>query len=314
MNSGFDLAILIPLLQATIRMATPYTLAAIAGIYSEKAGVISIELEGILLIGAFAGFAGAYFTHSLWLGVLIAVAFGVALAAIYAFMTVNLGCKQALIGTAIVLLASGITSFFYRSLFGISSNIASVTPLKNFKLPILGQIPLVGDIFFDQNALVYLSYLLVAFTWFFYERTALGLSCRSVGENPYAADTLGLPVIKLRFISVLVTGAIAATGGAYMSIATSSTFIENMSSEKGYGAFAIIILGRYRPIGAFLGCLLYGFADALQLNLQATGINVPYQFMLMLPYLFTLVVMFISGKGEKPEGLGKFFEKGALLE
>jgi simple sugar transport system permease protein len=264
-------------------------------------------------MGAFTGFIGVFYTHSLWLGVAIAMLSGVLLAGIYAFMVVNLGCKSALIGTAIVLLASGLTNFYYRSIFGVSAEFVSITPFKNLTIPLLGQIPIVGKIFFQQNALVYLSFVLVFATWYFFQKTALGLECRSVGENPFAADTLGLPVVHYRFINVLVTGAIAAVGGAYLSIATSSSFVENMSSEKGYAAFAIIILGRYNPIGAFLGCLLYGFADALQLNLQAMGINIPYEFMLMLPYLFTLIVMFISGKGEKPEGHGKFFKKGAQI-
>lgn len=313
MNSGFSLAILLPLFQATIRMATPYTLAAIGGIYSEKSGVLSIELEGILLTGAFAGFVGTFYTHNLWFGIILAVVSGIGLAAIYGYMTVILGCKQALIGTAIVLLASGITSFFYRTLFGVSAEFPSILPFENYSIPILGKIPFFGEVLFNQNVLVYLSFFLVFASWFFFEKTALGLECKAVGENPHAVDTLGLPVVRYRFINVLVTGAIAAIAGAYLSIATSNTFIENMSSEKGYAAFAIIILGKYRPVGAFLGCLLYGFADALQLNLQAIGINVPYQFMIMLPYIFTLIVMFISGRGEKPEGHGKFFKKGAQI-
>ncbi|KAF0092527.1 MAG: nucleoside ABC transporter membrane protein [Fusobacteria bacterium] len=313
MSNFFTWAFILPLLQATIRMATPYTLAAIGGIYSDKAGVSSIELEGILLMGAFTGFATVYYTNSLWLAVLVAMLSGVLLVGIYAFMVVMLGCKSALIGTAIVLLASGLTNFYYRSIFGVSSEYTSIIPFKNFTVPILGHIPVIGKIFFQQNALVYISFILVFATWYFFEKTALGLECRSVGENPFAADTLGLPVVRLRMINVLITGSIAAIAGAYLSIATSSSFVENMSAEKGYAAFAIIILGRYSPIGAFLGCLLYGFADALQLNLQAIGINVPYQFMLMMPYIFTLIVMFIAGKGEKPEGHSKFFKKGLQI-
>ncbi len=313
MNSLFSAAVLVTLLQATVRMATPYVLAAIGGIYSDKAGVSSIELEGLLLIGAFAGFTAAFFSKSLFVGVLCAMLAGVAMAAIYAYMIVILGSKAALIGTAIVLLAGGISSFYYRAIFGISVEFPSVASFTNLPIPILSKLPVVGEILFNQNILVYVSFILVFATWFFYEKTALGLTFRSVGENPYAADTLGIPVRLYRFLNVLITGAISGIAGAFLSIATSNTFVENMSAEKGYAAFAIIILGRYNPIGAFLGCLLYGFADALQLNLQAIGINVPYQFMLMLPYLFTLIVMFISGKGDKPEGHSKFFKKGSQI-
>ena len=300
--------------QSAVRMATPYTLAAIGGIYSEKSGVSSIELEGILLMGAFVGFLGTTLTGSLWLGVLFAVVSGVALAAIYGYMTVFLGCKQALIGTAIFLLASGLTSFFFRVLFGVSAEFVYIQSFRNISIPLLSKIPVLGTVLFQQNALVYLSFALVAATWWFFSKTALGLECRAVGENPNAADTVGLDVRRYRFLSVLVTGAIAAVAGAYLSIATSNTFVEGMSAEKGYAAFAIIILGKYSPVGAFLGCLLYGFADALQLNLQAIGVQIPYQFLLMLPYLFTLAVMFFSTKGGKPEGHGQFFQKGAPME
>lgn len=311
MGNMLGAAVFMPLLQATVRMATPYTLAAIGGIYSDKAGVSSIELEGLLLMGAFSGFTAANLSGNLWIGIFAALVSGVLLAAIYGYMVVFLGSKAALIGTAVVLLANGITSFYFRSIFGVSVDFPFVVPFENFSVPLLSAVPILGKVFFQQNILVYLSYALVFGTWFFFSKTALGLQCRSMGENPYAADTLGLPVRKYRFINVLITGGIAGLAGAYLSIATSGSFVENMSAEKGYAAFAIIILGKYSPIGAFLGCLLYGFADALQLNLQAIGINVPYQFMLMLPYLFTLVVMFVSGGGNKPEGHGKFFKKGA---
>lgn len=312
--SGFlSGAVWLVLLQSTVRMATPYTLAAIGGIYSDKAGVSSIELEGILLIGAFSGFTAAYMTGQLWLGLVAAIVSGVILAAIYGYMVVYLGSKSALVGTAVVLLATGVSSFYYRSIFGVSVEFPSVEPFQDYAIPLLSRIPVIGSILFTQNVLVYLSFLLVVGTWFFYARTALGLQCRAMGENPYAADTLGLPVQRYRFVNVLITGAIAGLAGAYLSIATANSFVESMSAEKGYAAFAIIILGKYSPIGAFLGCLLYGFADALQLNLQAFGINIPYQFMLMLPYLFTLVVMFLSGSGNKPEGHGIFFKKGAQV-
>lgn len=314
MGSAVSFPWFLTICQSAIRMATPYTLAAIGGIYSEKSGVSSIELEGILLMGAFTGFLGTSLTGSLWLGVLFAVVSGVVLAALYGYMTVFLGCKQALIGTAVFLLASGLTSFFFRILFGVSAEFVYISSFKNINIPLLSQIPILGTVLFQQNALVYLSFALVVLTWLFFRKTTLGLECRAVGENPNAADTVGLDVRKYRFINVLVTGAIAAVAGAYLSIATSNTFVEGMSAEKGYAAFAIIILGKYSPIGAFLGCLLYGFADALQLNLQAIGVKVPYQFLLMLPYLFTLVVMFFSSKGGKPEGHGTFFKKGAPVD
>lgn len=297
------------ILQSTVRLAAPFILAAVGGIFSDLAGVSSIELEAVLLIGAFTGFTGAYYSGSLLIGIFCAMAAGVLICAIYSYLVVGLGARAALVATALVLFSIGFTNFFNRAFFGVSTDVVRVESLKVIHIPLLADIPLIGPILFEQNVLVYLSFLLVLLQTLFFRKTMIGLEWRSVGENAQAADTAGLPVRRYRHIAVLLTGAIAGLAGAYLSIASSNVFVEKMSAEKGYAAFAIIILGKYTPVGAMLGCLLYGFADALQLNLQAMGVEVPNQFLLMLPYVFTLVVMCISGRGSAPEGHGKYFAK-----
>ncbi|MEL7608060.1 MAG: ABC transporter permease [Bacillota bacterium] len=295
------------LMQSTVRLAIPFILAAIGGLFSDTAGVSSIELEAVVLIGAFAAFAGAYFSGSLIVGLAFAMLAGMLLNLIYAYMVVIVGARAPLVATALMLLAIGFTNFFNRALFDVGMEITRVTSMQAVSIPLLRDIPFLGKVFFEHNLLGYFTFLLVLAQWFFLKKTALGLEWRSVGENPVAADTAGIPVRRYRMIGVLLTGVFAGLAGAYLSIAASNIFIERMSAEKGYAAFAIIILGKYAPGGVLLGCLLYGFADALQLNLQAMGADVPNQFLLMLPYLFTLIVLFVSGKGRIPQGHGKFF-------
>ena len=308
-NSFFNVASVVAILQATVRMATPLIWATMGGLFAENAGVLSIGMEGIMLVGAFGGFLGAFYTGSLFLGIALAMLTGLITASIYGYLTVKLGGSQAVVGTALVLFAAGNTGFFYRSFFGVSSKFTSVPMFKEINLPILSKIPLLGPILFQQNLLVYLGFLLVLATWFILFRTALGLEIRSIGEHPQAADTVGLKVNLYRLLSVCLSGALGGIGGAYLTLANTGTFVEMMSADKGFMAFAIIILGKYKPIGVLLGCLLFGFADALQLRLQAAGIHIPYQFLLMLPYVLTLVVMTGSGRTVEPAALAKPYRK-----
>ncbi|QGP92583.1 Branched-chain amino acid transport system / permease component [Neomoorella glycerini] len=304
-----NFAFIITVLQAAIRMSTPLIWATMGGIFSEKAGVLSIGMEGILLVGAFGGFIGAFYTGNLLLGVLIAMLAGGITAAIYGYLTVKIGGSQAVVGTALVLFAAGITGFLYRAIFGVSSNLTNVGMFSDLKIPVLSRIPYIGSILFEQNVLVYLGFMVVLITWFTLYRTAWGLEIRSIGEHPEAADTVGLNVNLYRNICVLISGLLGGIGGAYLSLANANTFVEMMSAEKGYMAFAIIILGKYNPLGALLGCLLFGFADALQLRLQASGINIPFQFLLMLPYVLTLGVTASAGRAEKPAALARPYKK-----
>ncbi|NCE65747.1 ABC transporter permease [Pseudoflavonifractor sp. 524-17] len=190
------------ILQSTIRLAAPFLLAAAGGLFSDLAGVSSIELEAILLMGAFAGFVGAFFSGSLLVGMLAAMAAGVAVCAIYSYLVVGIGARAALVATALVLFSTGFTSFFNRALFGVSTDVVSVVALSNLPVPVLSKLPLIGPVFFQQNPLVYLAFLLIAAQCFFFYRTMVGLEWRSIGENANASDTAGLPVRRYRHMAV----------------------------------------------------------------------------------------------------------------
>lgn len=304
-----SLGSVILLLQATLRTTTPVLLGALGGLYSDRAGVISIGMEGFMLMGAFGGFFGAYYSGSLWVGLLTAMLAGALLAVIYGYLTINVGGSQAVVGTAAVMFAAGATGFLNRALLRSSGDFKRIMPFQPLAIPGLSQIPVIGPILFQQNILVYLTFALVPVTWFILYRTALGLEIRSVGEHPKAADTVGLNVTLIRHACVLVSGILGGLGGAYLSLAHANTFIEMMTAERGYMAFAIVIFGKYNPLGALGAALLFGFADALQLRIQVAGIAVPYEFLLMLPYALTLVAMVMAGRTVAPAALGNPYQK-----
>ncbi len=305
----FSLTSIIALLSSTMRTTAPVLLAAIGGLFSDRSGVLSIGLEGFMLAGAFAGFVGAFYSGNLWIGIAAALIAGMLLAFVYAYFSVSVGSSQAVAGTGLVMLAAGATGFLNRVLFRSSGNFVRVTPFQPVAIPGLSRLPIIGQVLFTQNVLVYLAFALVPLTWFILYRTALGLQIRSVGEHAKAADTVGLNVTLTRYACVLVSGALGGLGGAYLSLAHANTFIEMMTAERGYMAFAIIIFGKYNPWGAMGASLLFGLADALQLKLQVAGVPVPYEFLLMFPYVLTLAAMVMAGKTTAPAALGSAYKK-----
>ncbi|HEY3315560.1 MAG TPA: ABC transporter permease [Bacillota bacterium] len=305
----FSLNAIVLLLASTMRTTAPVLLAAIGGLYSDRSGVLSIGMEGFMLTGAFAGFVGAFYSGNLWVGLLTAIVAGAALAFLYAYFSISVGSSQAVTGTGIVMLAAGATGFLNRVLFRSSGDFVRITPFQPVAIPGLSHIPVLGPILFNQNILVYLALLLVPVTWFILYRTALGLDIRSVGEHAKAADTVGLNVKFIRYGCVVLSGALGGLGGAYLSLAHANTFIEMMTAERGYVAFAIIIFGKYNPFGALGAALLFGLADALQLKLQVGGLPIPYEFLLMLPYVLTLVAMVLAGRTTSPANLGTAYKE-----
>ncbi len=304
--------IVLEILRSTLRLATPMIFAAVGGLYSERSGVVSIGLEGIMLMGAFAGFMVTLFMgNNLVLGFLTAALSGMIINTLFAYLGIYLGVNQAIAGTSIVMFAVGFTSYGLRAIFGVEDVFRIVTGLKPFPIPVLSKIPYLGKVLFNHDIMVYFSWILVAATYFFIYKTRRGLELRACGENPAAADTVGLKVKWIKYRSLLITGALAGIGGAYLSLAQSNTFVENMTAERGYSAFALIVLGKYNPILAALGCVLYGFADAFQFQIQALGSPIPYQFLLMLPYVLTLIVLSTSKEIVRPEALGKQFKPKA---
>lgn len=301
---------IIALLSASIRMSVPILFAALGGMYSELSGVSNIGLEGIMLIGAFTGVVGSYYTGSYWMGALAAVVFGMLIAALFAFITVKIKINQIVSGVAINLLAVGLTSFFFRALFGITTVPITVNAFQPFEIPFLSSIPIIGEVFFKQTVLVYIAFLLVPISAYVLYKTAWGLNIRTVGEHPMAADTVGISVDKVRTICVLLSGALGGLGGAFLSLGQFNMFVDNMVSGRGFIAVAAVIFGRWSPKGILLASLLFGFADALQIRIQMTGFNIPYQFLLMFPYILTIIVVTgIVGKSSSPRALGRPYEK-----
>lgn len=310
MKDMLNITFIIALLSASIRLSVPILFAALGGMYSERSGVVNIGLEGIMLVGAFAGVVGSYFTGSYWMGALVAILSGVMIAALFALITVKIKINQIVSGVAINLLAIGITSFFYRALFGITTVPITVNAFKPYSIPILSNIPIIGEIFFRQTVLVYIAFLLVPISSFIFYKTSMGLSIRTVGEHPMAADTVGIPVDKVRIICVLISGALAGLGGCFLSLGQFNMFVDNMVSGRGFIAVAAVIFGKWSPKGVLMASLIFGVADALQIRMQMSGLGIPYQFLLMLPYLLTVVaVTGIVGRTTSPKALGKPYEK-----
>ena len=300
-----DIALVIPLVAAGIRLATPLIFAALGGILSERSGVINIGLEGMLVIGTFGGYVGALFGQTPWLGALGGIVAGALLGFLFAVMAVLLGADQVVLGTGVNVAALGLTSFFYRAMYraGVSQFFSG---FEVYPVPGLSTIPVVGDVLFNQVPLVYLAYLLIPLMALVLYRTTWGLKLRAVGEHPRAADTAGIPVMRTRIMAVTLSGALAGLGGAFLCVGQLSAFTEGLVAGRGFIALAAVIFGRWDPGRAALACLMFGLADALQLRLQGLGLPISYEFLLMFPYVLTLVtfVLFVH-RTRPPASLGR---------
>jgi general nucleoside transport system permease protein len=280
------------LIASTIRLSTPLILAALGGLYSERGGVINIALEGMMLAGAFTAAAVTVFTHSPWAGLLAAVIAGLVVAALHAVVTINYRADQVVSGAAINILFLGVPALLSGALFESTG----ATP----QLPRDQTMP---------NTLVYLAFILVAVTAYVIYRTRFGLRLRAVGENPEAAMAAGVSVTRMRYAGVLISGALAALGGAYLSIGQSSLFTRNMTAGRGFIALAALIFGKWDPVGALLACLFFGFAEAVAIRMQGT-IDIPNQFIQMIPYVLTMVVLAgWIGRATPPKALGTPYVK-----
>lgn len=299
------------LIASTIRLSTPLILAALGGLYSERSGVINIALEGMMLAGAFTAAAVTVFTHSSLVGVLAAVLAGILVAALHAVATINYRADQVVSGTAINILFLGVPALLSGALFESTGATRQLT--KDEVLPDVGlfnpeSFPMLASVF-NQKPIVYLALLAVAVSVYVLYRTPFGLRLRAVGENPEAADTAGVNVVRMRYAGVLISGALAALGGAYLSIGQSSQFTRNMTAGRGFIALAALIFGKWHPVGALLACLLFGLAEAVSIRMQGT-VNIPNQFILMIPYVLTIVMLAgLIRRADPPKALGVAYAK-----
>ncbi|MFY9622315.1 MAG: ABC transporter permease [Pyrinomonadaceae bacterium] len=305
------------LLFSTLRLATPLVLAAIGGLYSERAGVINIALEGLMLAGAFTAASVTYYAHNPWVGLLGGMIAGALVAMVLALACIRFKADQVVTGTGINILFLGLPAVLSGALF-LSSGSTPQIPKENL-LPELSHL-LPGflpqwRIITDVSIMTLLALIVVAVTFYVLYRTPFGLRLRAVGENPEAADAAGVSVNRIRYLGVILSGALAGLGGAYLSIGQSSLFTRNMTAGRGFIALAALIFGKWRPVQTMLACLLFGFADALTIQMQGvaklpSGEDIPVQFIQMIPYVVTIIVLagFI-GQSRAPKAIGIPYEK-----
>lgn len=291
----------ISLLSGTIRVSIPILLAALGDVYVQRAGILNLGLEGTMLMGALAGFAGVYFTGSLMAGLLAAVLVCVLFSLIMAFLSITIKCNQVIAGTAITILGTGLSAYLFRVIFGIKQlppTVKTFPPLECFGL---ADLPFIGPILFNHNAMVYIGLALVVVTAFVMNHTTFGLKVKAVGEHPRAADSKGIHVARIRYICLMIEGAYAGLAGAFLSIGYMNTFMDGMIRGRGFIAVAVVIFARWNPWLVLCGALLFGGADSLQMRLQAIGVGIPNQFLLMFPYVLTIITLvFISRKAAFP--------------
>jgi simple sugar transport system permease protein len=313
---------LVAILTSGLRLAIPILLAVIGEIITEKGGVLNLGLEGIMLMGAMVGFVVTWHlennpvvgmdpTAAAWLGLLAGIIAGMLMGLIMAFLAVTLKADQVISSVMLVLLGQGLSAYIFRQQFDTLA--ARVTGFEPIPIPILSDIPVLGEVLFNQDMAVYLTVLVVLGSWFLLNRTTLGLNIRAVGEKPSAAETSGLSVSRIRYTATLIGAALAGLGGAVLSVAQLHIFREGVTAGRGWIAVALVIFARWNPGLAVVGALLFGLADAVQFRIQALGDeSIPYEVLLMLPYLLTVLVL-LRGikKTEQPEALGEPYIRGA---
>jgi len=315
----------IALVTAAVRLAMPVLLATLGEIITERGGILNLGLEGIMVMGAVTGFMTAYFLEngplagaagswSAWLGLSAGVLAGMGMGLIMAVLSITLQVDQVIAGVTLVVFGHGLANYFYRQQF--SSLTARVSGLEPVSIPILSDIPVVGDILFKYDPTVYLTALLVFLTWFLLFRTTWGLRIRSVGENPAAAETSGVSVILVGYGATLLGAGLAGLGGAVLTVVQLRLFREGITAGRGWIAVALVIFARWKPGLALVGALLFGLADALQFRIQALSqvergvATIPYEFLLMLPYVLTLLaLLYRRGRSDAPAALGRPYTK-----
>ncbi|OQY47721.1 MAG: ABC transporter permease [Anaerolineaceae bacterium 4572_78] len=299
-----DIRIIISVLRATLRQSTPITLGALGGIFSERSGVVNIAIEGMMLSAAFAGFMVNVYTGNLFFAVIGAMIVGGLMGLIHAWLSITFKIDQIISGTVINILAIGLTGYFYQS--GATTK-GKLSPIP---IPILSDIPVIGEVLFNNPPITYTAIVMVFVTAFIMFRTTWGLRTRAVGEHPHAADTVGINVYLVRYINVIISGAVAGLGGAFLTLESVGSFERGITNGRGFIALAALIFGKWNPYGAWGAALLFGFANAIQTQLQFTGgLNVPHEFIGMIPYVLTVLVLAgFVGKARPPAAVGQPYD------
>jgi simple sugar transport system permease protein len=299
------------MLVSSLVRATPIALAALSGIYSERSGVVNIGIEGMMLMGAFTSVVFASITQNMFVGVMAGILAGMVFGALHAVLSIKYKVNQIISGAGIIILALGLTSYLQRAFLNLNPELNQPGPaIAAFQIPGLWKIPVLGPVFFNLSPIIYALFALLIITQILMNKTRWGLRVRSVGEHPKAADTLGINVFRVRYISVLLSGAIAGLAGTYISIGAAGRFNEGMTAGKGFLGLAAMIFGNWNPFGAFAGSLIFGFFDSWQEKLALLQVGIPIDLLGMAPYIATMVVLagFI-GRSRMPAADGVPYEK-----
>jgi len=303
----FSTTVIIGILASGIRLATPYLYAAIGETFGQRSGVLNLGVEGQMLLGAFAAFYVALTTGNLWLGILAAIIVGAVMGLAMAFVTINLHAQQGISGIGFYLFGLGMSDLLFQKLLGTVETVSGFAPIT---IPVLSDLPGVGEIFFSQNILVYIAFALVPLGWFVLNKTTLGLQIRAVGENPEAADSLGVSVSRVRYFTIILGGILSGVAGASLSIALLNVFQQNLTSGLGFIAVALVYFGGWRPWGVLLGALLFSMVNSLQLWVQVRDIPIPSDIAVMMPYVLTILALVVTVQRVRgPSALTKPFER-----
>lgn len=304
-------AFLISILVGAIRAGTPLLFATLGEIITQRAGVLNLGVEGLMVVGALSGFMGSYYSHSPWVGVLTAMFCAGLLSLIHGFLCITLKSDQVISGLMLVMLGTGLTSFFGERMVGKTGY-----GFEPMHLPLLSNLPFIGEVLFQHYSLVYLAAILVPVIWLVLFKTRIGLEVIAVGENPATADTLGIPVERVRYLCVIVGGMLAGLGGCFLSLAYTRIWVDQMTAGRGWIAIALVIFAAWTPQRALWGAYLFGGIEGLQLRLQAAGVGVSHHLLQMMPYAATILVLLFSAretfrrKMGAPEALMKPYLRG----
>jgi ABC-type uncharacterized transport system permease subunit len=308
----FHLLFTANLWQATLAAAVLLLLPALGGVISERSGVVNIAMEGMMLTGAFFGVVADLAWHNPWLATLVAIVAGGLMALIHGVVSIRFRADQIVSGIAINIFAAGLTVFLVNRIYGLQDigHVGQSELLPNLKVPVLDQIPFIGQVFFQQNVVVYAALILLVLVHVVLFRTRLGLRVRAVGEHPQAADTAGINVFAIRYGAVITSGLLSGFAGAFLAIGVSNTFVPNMTDGRGYIALAAMIFGKWTPFGAFVACLIFGLGEAIYAN--NSTIHASQYLLSMLPYIITLVVLAgIVGRSNPPAADGVAYVPGS---
>ncbi|MEB3859763.1 MAG: ABC transporter permease [Desulfurococcales archaeon] len=307
---------LVDALRMMVFLSIPYSLASLGIMIGGRAGVFNITTEGMMLLGASTAFLASYFTGGNNLvGLLAASAMGAVIGVLFAYLTVTLKLDQFVIGLTLFILTTGLGSLLYKVYIGVTLEPPRVPVIEDLRVPLLASIPVVGDVVFNQNAMVYFTILLALALHYLLFKTMLGLNLRSVGENPRAADSLGINVYLTQYLTTIAGSTLMSLAGAYLVLAFTGVYTDYIVGGRGWIAIALTLFGRWSPIPILLGSLLFSGVETLVFQLQAREVAIPYQFLLMLPFIVTLIVLiWVYRRAELPQALGKAYDREAIEE